>query len=136
MVGCTSEHKSICTIDIQNNEEGYSLTGNYTIYYKENYVTKIVKDELYESSNEEMIDYFSRTKDLEYYNFKDLYGGLEYSITTKSETVKVNAIFDMKKVDMLKIISDEYINTDYIVSNKLTISGVKYLYTEKGAVCK
>lgn len=135
ITGCSKEKYIICKSDITNKENNYTLTATYKIYYKDTYVTRIEKEEIYNSSDEDIIEYFDEYKNLEYNNLNDLYGGYNYTINSDENYVKVNAIISMDNVDVKKMIRNKYLDKDYTISNKLTISGAKYFYKEKGAKC-
>jgi len=135
LVGCSKEKYITCNIDVDNNIQNYNLTGVYKIYYNNNYVTKIEKQEKYISGDEIVIDYFDEYINLEYYNLNDLYGGFEYEVEKNSESVTLNSTIDMNIVDVKKMLEDKYIDKDYTISNKLTTSGIVKIYESKGAIC-
>lgn len=135
LTGCSREKYFTCKIDLNNNIEEYKLDALYKVYYKNSFVTKVEKEEIYISDNEETLEYFNEYKNLEYKNINSLYGGTTYNVDLKEDKVVLNATIDMNLVDMDKIIKNKYIDKDYIVSNKLTVSGIKYIYKSKGAKC-
>lgn len=135
LTGCNKEKYMECTIDINNTLENYNLVGTYKVYYNKNYVTRIEKEETYNSSKEEVLKYFEEKENLEYTRLNDLYGGYEYSIKMDMEKVKVNSKIDMQLVSIKEMVNNNDLDKDYVVNNKLTITGAKYLYTSKGAIC-
>ena len=74
-------------------------------------------------------------KNLEYENINSLYGGTTYNVNLKEDEVILNATIDMNLIDINKMVKNKYIDKDYVVSNKLTVSGIKYIYKSKGAKC-
>ena len=135
LTGCSKEKYFTCKIDLYNDIQEYELNAEYKIYYKNSFVTKIEKEEIYISENEDTLDYFNEYKNLEYSNINNLYGGTTYNIDLKEDRVKMVANIDMNLVDISKMIKDKYIDRDYVVSNKLTTGGIKNIYKEKGAIC-
>ncbi len=135
ITGCGKEKYFVCTIDLENKEQNYTQNSIYKIYYKNSYVTKIEKEELYKSTDEYILNYFNEYKNLEYSNFKDIYGGYDFNISYKDDQIKIKSFINMENVDIKKMILNGYINEDYIVNNNLTTGGIQYYYKEKGAVC-
>ncbi|MBQ9072348.1 MAG: hypothetical protein IJY25_04255 [Bacilli bacterium] len=135
ITGCGKDKYITCKSEITNKENNYTLTATYKIYYKDAYVTKIEKEEIYKSSSEDIIEYFDEYKNLEYDNLNDLYGGYSYTIDSNKDFIKLNAVIDINNVDVKQMIKNGYLDKDYTISNKLTTSGAKYFYKEKGATC-
>lgn len=135
VTGCNKEKYMTCTIDIKNSEQNYNLQATYKIFYKDNYVTKINKNEIYNSGDEDIIDYFEEYKNLDYKNKNDLYGGFEYHIDSDNESLELNVIIDLNNVNIDKMINDDILDKDYTINNRLTITGIKYFYSAKGANC-
>ena len=133
--GCSKEKYFTCKIDLTNKQQEYYLNAEYKIYYKNSFVTKIEKEEIYISENEDTINYFYEAKYLEYLNMNNLYGGTIYTLEKKESKVKLNASIDMETADIKKMIKNKFIDRDYVVSNKLTTGGIKNIYKEKGAIC-
>ena len=92
------------------------------------------KNETYKSSDEEILEYFNRSKEIEYKNMTK-YGGYEYSIEQIDNEVKVNATIDLKNTDVRQMIIDKKIDRDYTDRNKITLYGIKDYYESKGAIC-
>lgn len=136
MSGCGNEKYFVCTIDLDNSNENYSLNATYKVYYDGNYVTKIEKNDYYSSNDLTVLDYFKEYKTLEYDNLNSLYGGFDYSVDLNENDLIFNTTINLEDVDIKKMLSNGDINSDYVVSNKLTTSGIKYLYKAKGAICE
>lgn len=135
LTGCSNEKYFICKINLDNDIQEYNLKAIYKVYYDDSYVTKIEKEEIYTSENKDTLKYFDEYKHLEYSNINDLYGGVIYNIEKIDNIVKLNATLDMTLINIEKMIIDKYIDDNYIAHNKLTISGIKKIYKEKGASC-
>lgn len=136
ITGCGKEKYMKCTIDINNKQENYVLKGTYKVYYDNKYVTKIEKEETYNSSKEEVLDYFEEKENLEYKRLSDFYGGYEYNIKRDMESVKIDTKINMELIDAKEMVKNNDLDEDYVINNKLTITGAKYLYTSKGAICE
>jgi len=135
LVGCSKEEMITCNIEVNNKLQNYTLEGTYNIYYKDNYVTHIKKKEQYISTNEEFISYLNESKNLEYYNLNDLYGGYTYDIKSGESSVFITSKIDLSILDLKKMEKDNKIDKNYIVGNRLTKSGIIRVYESKGAVC-
>lgn len=135
LVGCTKEEMITCNIEVGNDLQNYTMKGIYNIYYKDNYVTKIEKKEQYISPNEDVITYLNDSKNLEYYNLNDLYGGYTYEIKNSETALAITSKIDLSLVDLKKMEQDKKIDKDYVVGNRLTTSGIVRVYESKGAIC-
>lgn len=133
--GCKKEESFICTINLYNDIQEYELNAIYKVYHDGSFVTKVEKKEKYISNNEETLDYFFEYKNLEYQSVESLYGGITYNVDLKEDKVIMNSTIDMTITNIKKMLKNKYIDKDYVVSNKLTISGIKKRYEEKGAIC-
>jgi len=134
ITGCTDKYIT-CKIEIYNKDNNYTFIANYKVYYKESYVTKIEKEEIYKSTDVKMIEYFDEYKTLEYDNLNTLYKGYTFNIEKASDTVTIYTVVDMSLVDVKKMVKDNYLNEDYAIGKNLTTSGLKYFYKSKGIKC-
>ena len=135
LVGCTKEEMITCNIEVDNDLQNYTMKGIYNIYYKDNYVTKIEKKEQYISPDEDIITYLNDSKNLEYYNLNDLYGGYTYEIKNSETALAITSKINLSLVDLKKMEQDKKIDKDYVVGNRLTTSGIVRVYESKGAIC-
>lgn len=134
---CGCKDKSLtCNINIENKELNYELTGKYKIYYKKSFVTKIEEKEKYQSNDKDVIRYLNESKDIEYDNLNNRYGGYEYNITKEKNDLNIYISIDISKVDIEKMVKDEYLSNYYINKNKLTLGGMRLFYESKGAICE
>ena len=134
LAGCSNKYIS-CDIEVENNVQNYNMTGSYKIYYKDNYVTKIEKNEKYISNDKDVISFFEESKNLEYDNLNDLYKGYTYSMKGYDTSVFVDVLIDMELVNLKQMVSDKQIDKDYVINGKLTTSGIVRFYESKGAIC-
>lgn len=135
LTGCGKDNYFTCKINIDNDMEEYKLNAEYKIYYKNSFVTRIEKEEIYISENEDILQYFDEYKNLEYNNLNKLYGGITYTVNLIDNKVILFSDIDMSLVDIEKMVKNKYIDKDYVVSNRLTTGGIKYIYKAKGATC-
>jgi len=135
LTGCGKNKYFTCEINLDNNIQNYHLDAKYKVYYKNSYVTKIEKEEIYTSENEDTLNYFNEYKDLEYLNLNNLYGGTTYSVNLKGNKVIMKATIDMSLVDIKAMVKDKYLDKYYVSYNKLTTSGINSIYKSKGATC-
>lgn len=135
ITGCDKNKYITCNIAVDNKVQNYTMNGTYKIYYKDNYVTKIKKLEKYISSDKTMIDYFNESKNLEYYNLNDLYNGFEYKINSDEKSVNIDVKINFDLVDIKQMVKNGYLDKNYVISNKLTKSGIVKIYESKGAIC-
>ena len=133
--GCSKDKYITCINEINNKENNYKLNATYKIYYKDSYVTKIEKEETYKSSEEDIVEYFNEYKRLEYDNLNKLYNGYTFNIESRDNYLYIKTNIDMSLTSVKKMVKDGYLNEDYAIGNKLTISGAKYFYKDKGANC-
>lgn len=136
LVGCSKEKYIVCNVDINNDLQDYSNIGAYKIYYKNNYVTKIEKQEKYISKDKDVIKYFKDYKELEYYDLNDKYGGITYNINDIENGIKISSNFDFKLIDVNSMAKDGKIDRDFVILGKLTLGGIKSIYKSRGAVCE
>lgn len=136
LVGCGKEKVIVCNTDINNNVQNYKTTGVYKIYYNDNYVTKIEKNEKYTSDDNSMIEYFYESKSLEYFDLSDKYGGVTYNIEKLKDEIDIKSNIDLKEFDLNRLSKDGKIDKDYIINGRLTLNGLKRIYKSKGIVCE
>ncbi len=135
ITGCGKEKYITCNINLKNDVEDYTQNSVYKIYYKNNYVTRIEKNDVYKSEEKSTLDYFNEYKNLEYSNLNDLYGGYSYNIEYINDSINISSVINIENVDLKKMILDGYLSSEYVVSGKLTTSGIQYFYKSKGATC-
>jgi len=136
LCGCDNKKYFICESKITNKIQEYELIGTYKIYYENDFVTKIEEEEIYVSKNNETINYLYEYKNLDYNNLNNLYNGISHIVKKETTKVEFKSVFDFSKINIEKMLINKYLNKDYVVSNKLTTSGSKYIYESKGAICE
>lgn len=136
LVGCSKEDSFNCKIDLYNELQEYNLAATYKVYYKDSFVIRVEKEEIYSSNNKDTIKYFNEYKNLELNSFNELYGGIIYNIGKKNNEIIINSVIDFNKLDIKQMIKNNYIDRNYVKSNRLTTSGIKLIYKQKGAECE
>lgn len=131
LTGCKSKYIT-CKIDIDNKVENYKQESVYKIYYKNNYATKIEKEDVYKSDEEDKIKYLKEINELLLNNYES---GFTYDIADTKNKLTINTNIDVNKLDLKKLVLEGKIDKDYVHSNKLTKTGLINLYESKGAKC-
>ena len=134
LVGC-SKNTVVCTSNINNKKQKYNSHSKYQIYAKNNIVTRVVIDEEYKSKDSNIIDYFDDYLQLTYLTLKENYGALVYKGSKSKNKVNYHAEIDYKSTDVKEMVKDNYIDKDYVVNDKVTLSGLIKKYESKGAKC-
>ncbi len=135
LTGCGSKYIK-CTTDIDNESLNYKFHAEYKIYYKDKYVTKIVKNEKYTTDNKNRLNYLKEYKELEYDMLSKSYGGYKYKVTTSKEAVRIKTTITAKNLNVKRMVDDKIIDKYYTSNNKILLSGLKKHYESKSAVCK
>ena len=134
--GCKKEQILKCTYTNTDEKLKYTEEVKYKVYYnKKEYVTKIEKEEKYYSELKERINYFNDYRKIYYDELNSLYNGYTYTVDTNDKNVNVNILIDLSKVDLKKMISNNYLDKYYVVKNHLSLGGLKLYYKEKGVKC-
>lgn len=136
LCGCKKEEKIICKIDIDNEEFNYNQKSIYELYYEGAYVTRIKKNDIYESESQEIIDYFKELKEYENKDLANNFGGIAYSLKNTKKKIRVYTSINFNEMDIIKFSMSGKIDSDYFTGNKLTLSGMINYYESKGAICK
>lgn len=136
LFGCSNQKYITCNINLNNELNNYKREGTYIVYYNDKYVSKVEKEDEYISNDKSVLDYFSESNRLSYEDLNNKYGGIDYTIDNKENEVVIKANIDFSKADVKKMSKDGFIDKDYVVSNKLTLSGIKYIYESKGFKCQ
>lgn len=140
LAGCFNSNEKVitrCTLENDQSSSGYVLNSNYSIYSTNGVVTSVRTKEVVTSDNNTILEYFKKTLNDEYTSASNTYGGYDFDVSIKDNTVVSTVTIDYNKMDLKKFISDNssmkaYVNKD----NKLTLEGAKKIYESFGATCK
>lgn len=140
LMGCSKEGKEEVTTCILNSNStlaNYSLKSTYEIHSKKDEVLKVVTKEVVTSSNSTIISTFENTVNSTYSSADKKYGGYDYKISKDGDTLTVDTTIDYSKMDLDKYVEDNTALKAYVNdNNKLTVDGIKQLYTSLGADCE
>ena len=136
--GTTKKEGTVsCTLHQKNVLANYELDSTYKIYYQGDVVNKVETVEVIASDDAEVLSLFEDTLNTTYKTMNDTYGGYDYSVKNESNKVTATTTIDYTKLDLLQLVQDDtsmksIVNAD----NKITLDGIKSLYTQMGAECE
>lgn len=137
LVGCDSKKEVVKTCTLEKSVSGYSLNSTYKIYATGNEVKKVETEEVVTSDNESVRNYFETQLNNSYSTASKTYGGYTYDVTNKDNKVTSKVTIDYEKMDLDKFIKDnESIKQFLNKKNKITLDGVKSIYSTLGATCE
>lgn len=130
------EQKMTCTLHTSDTATGYSIDATYVATYKDNIVSKVNSTEVVKSDKSEIIDYFENYVTETYTNMNEAYGGYTYSVNKTSQGLTSEVTINYDELDIAKLIKDQPTMKSYVKNNKITIDGIKSMYTQMGATCE
>lgn len=123
-----------CTSNVV--ESNYSIDSKYKIYHKKDIVSKVEIVKEIKSNNKTILNYYVDNYKNEYKRYNDLYGGYKVDSSNKDNIVELNIEFDLSKVNMSKLLSDNLYLNDDINNNELKLDGVYKLYNLDKSNCR
>ncbi len=129
------EQKLTCTLHTNDVVNGYTLDATYVATYKNDLVYNVESTEVIKSDSSEIIDYFNNFVTETYTTMNKNYGGYTYSVNKTSEGLTSEATIDYEHVDIKKLVEDQPTMKSYVKDNKITVEGIKAMYTQMGATC-
>ena len=135
LTGCSKNYK-VCNSSIDNKKQNYHADLTYKIYYKNNFVTSVEISQKYTSTDQNMINYFDNYLKLTYVTLNEQYGYITYERKQINNGIEYDAKFDYTKIDINEMVKNGYIDKDYVVNKRISLSGITKMYEKKGAVCK
>lgn len=137
LVGCDSKKEVVKTCTLEKSVSGYSLNSTYKIYATGNEVKKVETEEVVTSDNESVRSYFETQLNNSYSAASKTYGGYTYDVTNKDNKVTSKVTIDYEKMDLDKFIKDNASIKQFLnKKNKVTLDGVKSIYSTLGATCE
>lgn len=131
--GCTPKNGTL-TCTNRMNKNGIVLNTDYTVKYKNNYVTMVKTVEVIEAKKEVLLEYQEALKSsYEPYNELD---GYQNEIVIKKGTLISTTMIDYSKIDTKKLISLDQNNKTVVKDGKVKLEDMKKIYQEMGAICK
>ena len=138
VVGCGN--KSVtknCTIISDQSSNGYKSNTTYTIYSKNDIVSKVEQKEVIDSNKKDILDFYKNEYNAMYQKYNKTYGGYTYSVDVNNNQLILRVVIDYNKFDMNKYIRDntgikKFVND----KNQYTLDGIVSMYKNMGGSCK
>ena len=124
---------SLYSKDVVNN---YELTSTYIINYTGEFVDSVNTKEVVDSDVSSILDTLEETLNSTYSASNDAYGGYTYKITRSDNEIISDVFIDYKKMDLEQFVTDQPVLKSYMKDGKLTVEGIKSIYTSMGATCE
>ena len=124
---------SLYSKDVVNN---YELTSTYIINYTGEFVDSVNTKEVVDSDVSSILDTLEETLNSTYSASNDVYGGYTYKITRSDNEIISDVFIDYKKMDLEQFVTDQPVLKSYMKDGKLTVEGIKSIYTSMGATCE
>lgn len=137
--GCESNEQIIteCSLIKENNNFKYNLQTEYKIYSEKDIVNKIEINETISSNSSAIISYFENYFTSSYNFNNTIYGGYKNKIVNENDKLKSITTINFNEMNLEKYVEDNSSFKEYFTKdNKLTLEGVKAIYTNLGAICK
>ena len=83
-----------------------------------------------------ILDTLEETLNSTYSASNDAYGGYIYKITRSDNEIISDVFIDYKKMDLEQFVTDQPVLKSYMKDGKLTVEGIKSIYTSMGATCE
>ena len=124
-----------CTLHTNDVVNEYTLDATYVVTYKNDLVYNVESTEIIKSNSSKVIDYFNDYVNNTYTKMNESYGGYTYSVNKTSQGLTSKASIDYEQVNIKKLVEDQPTMKSYVKDNKITIEGIKSMYTQMGATC-
>ena len=143
LYGCACSKKNAkeivtkCSLTSDQSTSGYKLETEYKVYSKKDIVTKVETKTTITSKKEKILKKFEKELNEQYETNNNNYGGYEYKVNLKDNSLTANVSIDYTKYDMKKFASDNVAIKEYLNKDKqFTLEGAKKYYNTIGAKCK
>ena len=123
---------SLYSKDVVNN---YELTSTYIINYTGEFVDSVNTKEVVDSNVSSILDTLEETLNSTYNASNEAYGGYIYKITRSDTQVVSDVYIDYEKMNLEQFVIDQPVLKSYMKDGKLTVEGIKSIYTSMGATC-
>lgn len=133
LTGCGNKGKITCSSS--SNYTSYNTESKYTIYYTGELVDSVETVEIVTSSNDAVLSTYETTIKSLYENMNSNYGGYTFTTEIKDGKLTVITTIDYNKLDIAKLVENVSTYKNYYKNGKLTVEGVKSIYTGIGATC-
>ena len=126
-------HCEASTRDVVN---GYETTSDYTIYYTDTYVDKVVTVETVTSESTELLDTMEEYVNTTYEATNSAYGGYTYEVIREDGSVVSNVTIDYNKMNLEQYVTDQPSLAQYVEDGKFLVDGIIEIYENTGATCE
>lgn len=136
--GCGKSLKTTkCSSIIDQSVNGYKINTNYIVHSKKGIVSTIEIEQVIESDKNDILEDFKTDLTTQYEKYNTIYGGYTFEFKEKDNKLILDITIDYDNLNMSKFILDntsikKYLNDD----NKLTLDGVKKMYSTSNIKCK
>ena len=138
VVGCgKKEVIKTCKLVSDQSSNGYKSNTTYTIYSKNDIVTKVEQKEVIDSKKKDILDFYKNEYNSMYKKYNKTYGGTTYSVSIEGDKLLLNVTIDYNKFDMDKYLNDNKEIKKYLnKKNQYTLDGIIEMYENIGGSCK
>lgn len=135
VVGCSKGNTITCTLESEDSASGYKISAVYKINHKDDLVEYVESEEVVTSSNATVLSSFESILKSTYESANSTYGGYTYDVKKTDSTVTAKVKVDYNTMNLKQYVEDQQVLQNYLKDGKLTVDGVKSVYTALGAKC-
>ena len=136
LTACNNKNGTInCTMSQNEELLGYNITSNYSIIYKDNYVTEVNGQDIIVSDFNDTIEELENELTSGYDELNELYGGHNYNISKEDNKLIIDININFNELKLKEYIEGIPLLTDYYKNNKLLKDGLILYYEDGGYQC-
>ena len=136
LTACNNKNGTInCTMSQNEELLGYNITSNYSIIYKDNYVTEVNGQDIIVSDFNDTIEELENELTSGYDELNELYGGHNYNINKEDNKLIIDININFNELKLKEYIEGIPLLTDYYKNNKLLKDGLILYYEDGGYQC-
>lgn len=136
LTACNNKSGTInCTMSQNEELLGYNITSNYSIIYKDNYVTEVNGQDIIVSDFNDTIEELENELTSGYDELNELYGGHNYNINKEDNKLIIDININFNELKLKEYIEGIPLLTDYYKNNKLLKDGLILYYEDGGYQC-
>lgn len=134
LTGCGAEQKTLkCSRTM--NQNGAELNLQYEVLYTGNYVDIVRSTEKVTSDNQKLLETYKETVEEQYKPYKDI-EHYDYNVSIEGNVLTSTTNIDYTKIDTVKMIEIDSVNSQLFQDGKVKLDTVKALYTQMGITCE
>ena len=135
--GCQKTNIVTCTLNKNDLENDYQMTGTYEIYTDGETVNKVITVEQIFSDNDEVLNSFEDYLKGVYNPMAENYGGYDINIKKNDDSLTSTIENDYQEVDIEKLLVDQPAMSSMVNDkNQVLLASIKASYATLGAVCE